>query len=401
MAQYLGTVPYNSFKGIVVDKETNEPLLYANISLEGTNIATVSNSEGEFVIKIPQGIENKNLEFSYLGYQTTLIPLHTLKESGNIIPVESTTIALDEISIRPDDPFQLIKSALYNIPDNYSQQANKMTAFYREIIKKRNQYVSISEAVLDIYKAPYNNAITRDMVKISKGRKNSDIEKIDTVIFKVQGGPNSTLLLDVVKNPFVLLDEDYFNDYMYNLDGLTKINDRLTYIISFKQKPNVDYPLYYGKFYIDLETMAITSIEFDLNLDDAVAASQMFVKKKPRNLSLIPVQASYMVNYKEDKEKWYFNYARCDVKFKCKWKTKLFNTTYATSTEMAVTNRDEENAEKFSAKTRLQPHEILTEKVEYFIDNDFWGEYNTIEPEQPIQNAIERIGKKTLSSAVN
>jgi CarboxypepD_reg-like domain len=392
---------YNIYKGIVIDKNTKEPLLFASVALQGTNIATVTNSEGEFVIKTPKEINEENLEFSYLGYKTTNIPLNSLKSAGNIISIEATSIALNEIQIRPDDPFHLVRNSLYSIPNNYSKDANKMTAFYREIIKKRNHYVSISEAVLDIYKSPYNTAMKRDLVKIFKGRKSTEKNKIDTVLFKVQGGPNSTLLLDIVKNPYVLLDEAYFDDYEYSLERLTKINERLTYVIGFKQKPHIKHPMYYGKFYIDMSTMAITAVEFDLNLDDKFAASQLFIKKKPLKLSLIPLQATYRVNYKEDNEKWYFNYARCDVKFKCKWKTKLFNTIYATSIEMAITDRDEGNAVKFAVKDRLMSNEILTDKVQSFADDNYWGEYNTIEPEQSIQNAINKIGKKTMSSRLN
>jgi hypothetical protein len=33
----------------------------------------------------------------------------------------------------------------------------------------------------------------------------------------------------------------------------------------------------------------------------------------------------------------------------------------------------------------------MEDAVEGFNDPDFWGDYNVIEPEQPIENAIKRI----------
>ena len=73
--------------------------------------------------------------------------------------------------------------------------------------RRDRNYVSISEAVIDVYKGGYANEYQVDQVKLFKGRKSADVEKMDTVLFKVQGGPNTTILLDVVKNPYILLSE--------------------------------------------------------------------------------------------------------------------------------------------------------------------------------------------------
>ena len=37
---------------------------------------------------------------------------------------------------------------------------------------------------------------------------------------------------------------------------------------------------------------------------------------------------------------------------------------------------------------------VIAERVEYFLDPGFWGEYNVIEPDQEITNAIERLSDK-------
>ncbi len=44
----LNTIQY---RGKVVDSESGDPLVFATLTLEGTNIATVSNSEGSFLVK--------------------------------------------------------------------------------------------------------------------------------------------------------------------------------------------------------------------------------------------------------------------------------------------------------------------------------------------------------------
>ena len=50
---------YHPIQGKIVDVRTGNPIIFANIYLAGTNIGTVSNSEGDFIVKIPFFIDNK------------------------------------------------------------------------------------------------------------------------------------------------------------------------------------------------------------------------------------------------------------------------------------------------------------------------------------------------------
>ena len=45
---------FTTIKGKVVDKETLNALVFASVTLKETNIATVTNIDGEFMIKIPE-----------------------------------------------------------------------------------------------------------------------------------------------------------------------------------------------------------------------------------------------------------------------------------------------------------------------------------------------------------
>jgi hypothetical protein len=59
--------------------------------------------------------------------------------------------------------------------------------------------------------------------------------------------------------------------------------------------------------------------------------------------------------------------------------------------EIAITDRDDENIEKFKSKDQFKRTEVLSEQIDAFTDEDYWGEYNLIEPEQAIEVAIRRI----------
>jgi len=97
---------------------------------------------------------------------------------------------------------------------------------------------------------------------------------------------------------------------------------------------------------------------------------------------------------KETDGKYYFNYARSEVKFKCKWKKKLFNTNYTIMSEMAATDWNAENVSKFNRKEALKKNTVFAEELTAFMDDDFWGEYNYIEPDESIETAIEKYNRR-------
>lgn len=380
--------------GKIVDEDSGDELVFATIRVKGTNIATVTNSDGEFLIKIPKDVNATMLQFSYLGYKNLEVKISDLKPEKNKIQMTQAKIEISEVKVRPLDGDMIIAEVLKNIPNNYETNSNLMTGFYREAIKQKRSYVAIAEAVVDIYKSPYDAEMRRDFVKVYKGRKSMDVKKMDTVMFKLQGGPVTAMLLDVVKNPYTLLDKEQEAYYDYEFVNMITINDKVNYVISFKQKENIDYPLYEGKIYVDMMSMAITGAEFSLNMENQEAAASLFLRKKPLGMKLIPESANYLVNYSEYDGKWYFNYARGEVEFTCDWDKKLFNTNYSTMLEIAITDRKAGEAVKFSSNERIKSNEVFTEKVVYFDDADFWGSYNYIEPDESIESAISKLSRK-------
>jgi hypothetical protein len=62
--------------------------------------------------------------------------------------------------------------------------------------------------------------------------------------------------------------------------------------------------------------------------------------------------------------------------------------------EIAITDRTEEEVVKFTPKERLKKGDIFTEELAAFADPDFCGDYNVIEPDQSIESAIRRLNRK-------
>lgn len=388
------TSSYVEISGKLVDNKSNNPVVFATVFISNTNIATVTNSDGEFSLKIPKSLPNVEISFAHLGYKNNTITLANWDPVQPVVQMQAVKLPIDEVVVRSIDPVQLINKALDQVSDNYSSAPEMQTAFYREAIKQNRKYVSISEAVLDIYKAPYKTSFDSDRLKIFKGRKSSDVKKMDTLLVKLQGGPKTSLMIDIVKHPGDLLARDVMEYYTFELAGITSIDNRETYIIKFDQIDNLELPLYKGNLYIDTKTHAFAGFEFSLSDKGLPYASSYLVRKKPANLKIGVDRAYYLVRYRKADDNWCLNYVRSELDFDAKWKKKVFRSNISIMLEMAVTDRDKENVVKFPLKETSKFGDIFSEQVSRFEDDKFWGDYNTIKPEEAIEIAISKLNKK-------
>jgi hypothetical protein len=385
---------FTEYKGKIVDKKSGNTLPYASLIVSGMNISTISNSEGEFSLKIPADLTNPAIVVSFIGYKNKTVSLTDLKAGKTKISMEPTAIELPELNVISKDAEVLMRAVLEKRGQNYFNTQTLMTAFYRETIKKNRKYVSLSEAVVEIKKQPYTSS-KPDAVKLYKARKKADYSKLDTLTFKLQGGPFNSLYLDIMKNPDYLFTDDIFTNYEFTFDHSTHADNKLIYVLDFKQRPNNTEPLYYGKLYIDAQSLALKSAVFSLNITDKEEAATFFIMKKPFNAKVYPTDTKYRIDYLEKDGKWYYSYSRIELGLRIIWKKKLFNTNYFSTVEMAVTDwgkGSEANAVDF--KERLKPSVIISDEATGFTDHQFWGEYNVIEPEKSIETAIKKIQKQ-------
>jgi len=388
------TQSYTEFKGIIIDSNTKAPLAFADLTVNSTNIRTVANREGRFLLKVPNNLLDKMLTVSFLGYKTQEVLLKDLKNKNNKIALNISITELTQVRINiPKNAETLVRATLDREGNNYYNEPAIMTAFYRETIKKRNKNASLSEAVVKIYKQPYNSE-KKDAIKLIKSRKNSNYSKLDTLAIKLQGGPFSTLYSDIIKYPEYIFAEDTFQYYDFSFEPSTQINNRKVYVVRFKQQPNVVSSLYDGKLFIDSETFALTSAEYKLNIENEKQAMDLFLRKKPRKVKISLIEALYRVDYQTKNGKWYYTYSNIQLAFKVKWKKKLFSSTYTLNIEMAITDWEKNTTGIMKPKNSLKPTIILGDEASGFSDPEFWGKYNIIEPEKSIESAIKKIIKQ-------
>ena len=388
------------YKGTVIASDTNKPLESAIVSLMGANISTVTNSEGLFILKIEDNLTAKTLLVSHPGYKNKEVQIVNFTDSDFEIVLDENATQLTEVALTTFKQAEnLIKEVFKKKAENNQNLSVMMTAFYRETIKRRRTNVSLTEAVVNLYKKPYlSNA--KDEIELQIARKSTNYKKFDTLAVKLKGGPFTTVYLDIMKYPEYIFTNETIPEYDFSFDSPSSINNRPVYVVNFKQKETVAALRYQGQLFIDAESLALASANYSLYLDGKASARDFLTAKKPRDVIVYPTEALYKVNYREKDGRWFYGYGKVDLTFKVNKKRKLFNQVYTVSSEMAITDwniYDAENHKK--SKERLRPSMILADRISGFSNPNFWGRYNLIEPEKSIESAIEKIKKQMRKNA--
>ena len=388
---------YFTVTGVVRNKDDRKKLENVNVSVPGTNIGTVTNSDGLFSLKIKDAEIVRGLEVSHIGYLNTQISLKENKDLSTLtvwmIPAPNL---LSEIVIFGNNARGIVEEAIRKIPVNYSPNENMLTTFYRETVQKRRRYISVSEAVIDVYKTAYNDRVpVKDKVQLQKGRRLLSQKNSDTLAVKVVGGPSLAIYLDVVKNQDALLNMGDLDYYEFHIEEPVNFDNRMQYVISFRPKVSLMYALFYGKLYIDFEKLAFTRAEFSLDMKNKTKAVEAILHKKPLGLQFKPQEVSYLVTYKEQNGKTYLNYIWNTIRFKCDWKKRLFSSGYTVYSEMVVTDRQQDNFTAISNKTAFKEKQVFYDLVDEYWNEDFWKEYNIIEPTESLEHAVNKLKKQS------
>lgn len=388
------TDDYFTISGVVKNESNNKRIDYANITIKGTNIGTVANENGEFTLKVRNSLGARLLVVSHVGFVSAEIHIEDTSVDNLKVSLVPRNTLLDEVVVRGDAQ-AIVLDAIRQIKLNYEEKNCMLTGFYRETARKRQHYINISEAVIDVFKSDYKKRSAEyDRVQILKGRKLLSEKKGDTLAVRLLGGPNLAVYGDMVKNAEILLNEEDMMYYFYKLEDPVFIDHRMQYVISIAPRVRLPYALYTGKLYIDSKSLAFTRVELSLDMSDRNKATQAILRRKPFGLKFKPQELSFLVDYKEREGKMALNYIRNDIKFKCDWKRKLFSTSYSVTSEMVVTDLNSNDVKNIPHRAAFDEKDSFTDKVDAFYDEDFWGEYNIIAPTESLEKAVNKLKKQ-------
>jgi hypothetical protein len=285
----------------------------------------------------------------------------------------------------------LLREMLEKREVNYSQKPVYLISFYREGIEHKKKNVDLTEAVLKIYKPGYLDDSQSDQVKLLKMRRIVDYQESDSLLTKMKSGVNSVLMLDVMKHLPDFLELGNNPPYQYSHTDITLINDKPVNVISFEQYPFINEPLYKGELYIDSENQALLQAKFEIHPDYAKKAAYMYIEKKNNKIDITPRRIAYLVSYKPINGIYYVNHVRGDLYFNVKVKGGLFGSRSQLHIwfEAVSCEVDSINIVRFPRSDRLPTHKIFSD-TKYEYDEQFWGNFNTIMPEEALKELIAR-----------
>src|SRR5690606_11482625 len=128
---------FKEINGSVIDQKTKTKLVFADLVINGSNISTVTNTDGEFSLKIPNNLLEGTITISHLGYQKIELKISDISKDEKIY-LEPSLIQLEEVKIASKfkDAKALVIETLGKKNTLYNDDNMLMTAFYRETIKK-------------------------------------------------------------------------------------------------------------------------------------------------------------------------------------------------------------------------------------------------------------------------
>lgn len=380
--------------GKVTDSVTGQPLGHVSVKAEGMQAQTVTNEDGNFSLKLPS--QPQRLMFSHIGYNTYHQQISNEQKYPIQIQMSASTVKLSEIVVQADNPQEILRAAMAQVKNNYPSTTELLRCFYRETVRRGNRFISISEAVADVYKTAYSYDTSSDAVAIVKGRRLMSMKARDTLGVKMQGGPMMSVVADVVKNPEYMLNSESLAYCTMRMELPELIDGRLNYVINISPIESSPYPLLGGRLSIEQASLIITRAELQLDVSNWRKASDYILVHKPLGLRFRPKKLTMTIVYSTDSAGvTRISYLRNELRFNCDWKRRLFASAFDAVNEMVITERIAQGKEVQRPRGRnsFGLYDRFYDRVDYFDDPEFWKDYNIIEPTESLEHAIDKLKK--------
>ncbi|HOF55840.1 MAG TPA: carboxypeptidase-like regulatory domain-containing protein [Prolixibacteraceae bacterium] len=390
--------PVILISGKVIDSSTREPMNYVSVSLQNQPVGTITNADGDFILKLHPEYAGDTLIFSSLGYARKKMSVNSLHDGG-VIPLRSISIRIREVRVKAVSVDEILDNLRENITRNYSSNYQLFSGFYRETLRQDDAYINVSEAALEILKAPYGFPDREDKVRLLKARKSPDVQPFHWVNFKMQGGPYIITMLDVIRKLETFLDPDYQLLYRYSISQVIWYKNHPVFVIRFRPARDIDFPLFVGEMYVDRESYALLYASFSLDEYGLSVAGESLIRKKPKEFRVKPLFVDYQVDFSEHGGIWYLHTARANVAFRVKSPKDKINSVFHTVSDLLITEVRNTSLKRFPVKELFTVNDIFSEiSIDY--DEDFWDNYNIIKPDEDLQKAVKHFTQYSTGDVI-
>lgn len=390
----FGQNPYRTISGTVTDAATGEPVPFANIFLKSGSSGTATNTNGEFVFKIPTEDKSDSLVVSSIGYERTAIVLATASDQITVRLVPAI-VQLNDVLVQANKQTGLdfLQEVLERIPQNYDTSATQLIAFYREKIQLGDRELAHTEAVVDIYKQFRTEKHLNDHIRIIKGRKKKiDFGRDGQFLYwmsSISNGVRGVLANDLVKyrnGKFCPFNPKSYGNYDYVISGMMKEGGSNLIIMNILPKPR-RRALLNLKLYIDEASLAI--VRYDLSLSER---GVQYVERKDNGFAyflmskIVGASRDYhsfneSYTFKEYNGKQYLYTVRRNWEILVSSRKRdMVNERWTADMEFVVTDTNTEGARPITEGNIGSNEGSIGSLVEDVTDESFWEDYNYLKP---------------------
>ncbi|PNQ73701.1 hypothetical protein C1T31_05035 [Hanstruepera neustonica] len=441
-------------KNTVLDGETFMPLESANVYVQNTTIGTITNTDGKFVLVVPNKHLKDTLVISSIGFKSYKIPVGEFDSSFDVY-LDPDVASLDEVLLvaetRPKTGNDIMLRVLEELPENLPDSSYLQKGFLRHKERNKKEFKWLIESAITLYDPGFDSISLGDVkVNVDQVRKSYDLRDVDSVLTYTSYLRNkgvqlksrnlnrdtikTTSLIKAIKwndnringletlfhgklnmvrnsgNPNALFDiEDVLSKHQFKLDTVLVENDRKIYKLQISESfehVNLETKGVFndgfqpkGWIYVYWDTYAIKRIEYELH-----AASQA-QRNRSKTLFDTDLNHKLIISYKEYQDKMYLNYIYYET-------PKLVNVGVAvddprTEVDESAVNKDEryyytvqeilfteiitEPEVVADALTKIWDADIFSPKP---YDKDFWKNYNTLLESEEEEKLIQDLTKR-------
>lgn len=232
LISFLSLVSYaqTEITGKVADFMTFEPIESASVYIDKTTVGTITNVDGKFSLRVPQGNLSDTLIISSIGFKSYKMAIEEF-ENGSDIYLEEDVAPLDEVVLvvdsRPKTANDVMIRAIERLPDNLPEEPFLQKGFLRHKERNKKEYKWLIEAAVTLYDSDYA-AGAKDNLKLNVDeiRKSYDLRDIDSLFtysayLKSKGMAKSPTISRRSVRTSELVDAIRWNDSRINgLDNL-------------------------------------------------------------------------------------------------------------------------------------------------------------------------------------
>lgn len=259
LSHVSSSIAQKTIHGHVRDMKTGEVLPIANIWVEGSYNGTITNEQGEYVLRLKQ--VPATILVRYIGYESRRITIIEGSPGEHNILLRPTVIELEPIVVTGEDPAVNIMRKVIQKKLEWRSilQTFKAEAYSRVVLENDSCIVSIWESASEVFwdqqkgfreiiksKAGTNNVRPEQNFAFASDLSNLYDDNIEIMEFKVIGPTHPKALVY----------------YDFKLDGYRQLDDKTVYDISVTPKSKLQ-PTFKGRISVLDEAYAVISVDLE------------------------------------------------------------------------------------------------------------------------------------------